>query len=328
MGIYQVSAERLDLSCLIHGSYQKFKVEQEKGCPQCLSDLGKKKEADAVGGLNYSAKQLLKDVTVSCQLHGPIVLQVPTFMQSVPHICPHCVKDKRDTKLGPALKAYYKKSVASAGIPENHVGKKFSTIDLTKSDKQQAIANRLIKYVLDVVKAGGCTGAKNILLSGNMGTGKTLFASILMQEVVRRSMAANIHDENDIALKGGLSVQFISEPTLRDEITATWGKSSTDTVQKIVSRYSSKGILCIDDVGLVNNAHSHLLDVYANIIDERYKRCLPTIITSNLTQDDLVHAIGARSVDRFFEKNRIIVANFDWTGYRTAEIGTDEIEVF
>ena len=328
MGPRQYDTEKVTHSCLLHGEYQKFKAECEQGCPKCLSENETKKEREQVKGFNFSGRQQLKKVNVKCDLHAGMTLEVPALLSAVDIACPHCVKDKRERKLGPAVKEFYKLAVKNAGIPENHLGKQFSKVDMTRSEKQQLIAQRLIEYVKAVVKKGDCKDAKNILLSGNMGTGKTLFASILMQEVVRRSMAANVADEADISIKGALSVHFLSEPTLKDEITASWDKGSTDTVQKIVSRYSAKGILCIDDVGLVSGGHTHLLDVYANIIDERYKRCLPTDITTNLHSDDLLHAIGARSADRFFEKNRIIVANFDWSGYRTAERGTDEIEVF
>ncbi|OTG87849.1 ATP-binding protein [Acinetobacter sp. ANC 3813] len=324
----QYDTERVIHSCLLHGEYQKFKAESVQGCPKCLSEKETEQDRELVKKQSFSGAKMLKKVNVKCDLHKNTVLEVPVFLSDMDIVCPHCVKDKRERKLGPAEKAFYKQAVKSAGIPENHLGKQFSKVDMGRSEKQGLIAARLINYVKDVVKKGDCRNAKNILFSGNMGTGKTLFASILMQEVVRRSMAANIADEADFSLKGGLSVQFLSEPALKDEITASWDKGNTDTVQKIVSRYSAKGILCIDDVGLVSSGHAHLLDVYANIIDERYKRCLPTIITTNLHSDDLVHAIGARSVDRFFEKNRIIVANFDWSGYRTAERGTDEIEVF
>lgn len=314
--------------CDIHGEYAKFKNEQEQGCPHCLSEAAKKAELETVQKLNFGMSQLIRKVPINCQLHKDVVLEVPALMASNDLECPYCIKDKRESKLGPALKALCKREIERAGIPKNHISQKFSKIDLMKSPKQQAIAQRLIQYVRDSVKQGDFIGAKNILFSGNMGTGKTLFASILMQEVIRRSMAANVHDELDIALKGTLAVQFVSEATLKDEITATWTKGSPDSVKKMISRYSTKGLLCIDDVGLVSSGHTHLLDFYANLIDERYKQCLPTIITSNLTKDDLIHAIGARSVDRFFEKNRIIVANFDWSGYRTAEAGTDEIEMF
>jgi DNA replication protein DnaC len=161
-----------------------------------------------------------------------------------------------------------------------------------------------------------------------MGTGKTLFASILLQEVISRAFVDRIQDEHDIRLKGRLSALFISEPALLNAITATWDRNSPEKMKHLVDRLSSKSILCIDDVGASISTHTHLLDLYANVIDERYKRKLPTIITTNLKHDDLKLAIGARSADRLVEKNRIIIANFDWSGYRSGEVGSPEIEMF
>ena len=96
---------------------------------------------------------------------------------------------------------------------------------------------------------------------------------------------------------------------------------------KLIDRLCSVPILCLDDVGTVTTTQTHLLDAYAIIFDERYKRNLPTIITSNMTHDGLRLAVGSRAADRFLENGRVIVANFDWQGYRTSDDG-DGIEFF
>lgn len=318
---------RLSLQCVLHGEYEKFITEENKTCPYCAVENAKKSNINEVETKKARFHLEIKTVTVNCDIHGLIKFNVPEFMVNKATECPQCASKKRADGIKPKIEKVIELQFKESGIPENYLTERFSTIDASRSPKQQKITGRLVQYVRDLALQGTSYGAKNILLSGNMGTGKTLYASILLKEVLRRSLVENVTDEKDIRLKGGLSVQFVSEPMLLNDITATW-KSNTENSKALMERLASKSILCIDDVGAITSTHAHLLDFYASLLDERYKRRLPTIITSNLQYDDLRLAIGARSVDRFMEKNRIIVANFDWHGYRSSEQGTDEIEMF
>jgi len=328
---------RVAMNCLVHGEYQKFVTDKEKRCPKCLKDEIDQKEVDKypnsegevrkIQSLAVSATVELIAVVAKCEEHGEISLQVPKFMRAFVK-CPICIENNRHKDLLPKKRKCVSEAISECGIPVNHIGMKFSALDASKSEKQGRITDRLIQYVKDLCALGYSDGAKNILLSGNMGTGKTLYASILLQEIISRAFVDRIQDEHDVRLKGRLSAFFISEPALLNAITATWGRDSPEKMKDLVDRLSSKSILCIDDVGASISTHTHLLDLYANVIDERYKRKLPTIITTNLKYDDLKLAVGARSADRLMEKNRIIIANFDWAGYRGGEIGTQEIEMF
>ncbi|MCU4320630.1 AAA family ATPase [Acinetobacter bereziniae] len=318
---------KLILNCVLHGDYQKFINDANKECPHCAVENAKKIKTEEINLKKIGFRLGVKSITVQCERHGESRFNVPEFMIGIVNECPHCANDKRKEVIQPKIKQVIDMQFRESGIPENCINHRFSTIDASRSPKQQTITERLIMYIKNLAEKGTSYGEKNILLSGNMGTGKTLYASILLKEVLRRSLDKNISDEKDIRLKSSLSVQFVSEPMLLNEITATW-KSNTENSKALMERLASKSILCIDDVGAITSTHAHLLDFYASLLDERYKRRLPTIITSNLHYEDLRLAIGTRSVDRFMEKNRIIVANFDWQGYRSGEVGTDELEIF
>lgn len=313
--------------CPIHGEYIKFVTDPSKACPHCEVENVKRNEAKAIQKQSIQTHSVVVEVQVKCETHGNRTIEVPQCMATMARYCPDCVSEKRDLELKPLIRQTVEKELQKTGIPENFIGQKYSQLDYESNrHKQTVITDRLIKYVKDLISAGHSEGAKNILLSGNMGTGKTLYASILLQEILNRSLADGVQDERDIRLKGRLSVQFVSELNLLNQLTAIW-KSNTDTQKDMIKRLAEKSILVIDDVGTTTSTNTHLLDLYANLIDERYKRRLPTIITSNLAHDDLKLAIGARSADRFFEKNRVIIANFDWASYR-AGTNPEEIEMF
>lgn len=320
--------DRLELNCLIHGEYQKLPTEKALNCPHCEQEQVQKECVAEATKTKVSTTVSLVDVTVNCDEHGETLLKVPAFMRDRVKKCPTCVEVKRLRKLAPKIEALIEREIRHSGIPTNCIGLKFAQMDATRSPKQQPIVMRLIKYIRDLESTGSSEGAKNILLTGNMGTGKTAYASALLQGVITRSLASRVSDENDLALKGSLSVLFISEPSLIQAITATWGHGATEKTKDLIDRLATKSILCIDDVGATVTTQTHLLDAYAAIIDERYKRKLPTIITSNLSHEDIRLSIGARSADRLMEKNRIIIANFDWNGYRGGQLGTNEVEMF
>lgn len=319
---------KIELKCLIHGDYIKFISDENKQCPHCEQEKEQKKQVKEVADKKLDAMSVIIEVKIPCDEHGVTTLQIPKFLMGKANRCPVCVEEKRQRKILKKANGLIEAEIIKTGIPVNNIGLSFQALDATRSPKQQKIVARLIQYIKDMVAAGESDGAKNVLLTGNMGTGKTAYASVLLQGIIRRGVDTNVNDANDLKLKGGLTALFISEPSLQNEITATWGSNATEKTKDLIHRYATKSILCIDDVGSVTTTHTHLLDAYAAIIDERYKRNLPTIMTSNLAHEDLRLAIGARSADRFMEKNRIIIANFDWKGYRGGDMGTDEVEFF
>lgn len=320
--------QTVSLNCVIHGDYKKFITDQVRTCPHCDAEAERQKEVELVEKVSFSKRISAIEVKINCDVHGALTFQVPSFLKDHEHSCPQCVENDRKEAAKPAIREAVEARIKKSGIPPNYLGQRFSGLDHTRSEKQQAITNRLVQYVRELVEKGHSDGAKNIFLSGNMGAGKTLVASILLQEIVKRSLNDGVVNECDVKLKGGLSVLFVSEAVLLNEITATWKSNNMDSQKALIKRLVKKSVLCIDDVGTVASTNTHLLDFYSTLIDERYKRRLPTIITSNLKFDELSIAIGARSADRFFEKNRVIVMKFDWQGYRSGVVGTDEIEMF
>lgn len=265
-------------------------------------------------------------VEINCDIHGKQYFTAPKALAALAYHCPKCVEETREAKIKKSAQKFIQDYINESGLPQNSIGKRFTDLDCNRSQKQARIVERLIQYIKEMVEAGTADGAKNIMLTGNMGTGKTLYASIVLQNIARRSLDLNI-DSEDIRRKNRLNFVFMSEQILIQSITASWNDKAVEKQHKLVDRLCNVPILCLDDVGTVTTTQTHLLDAYAIIFDERYKRNLPTIITSNMTHDGLRLAIGSRAADRYLENGRVIVANFDWQGYRTSDDG-DGIEFF
>lgn len=64
------------------------------------------------------------------------------------------------------------------------------------------------------------------------------------------------------------------------------------------SRIRSTPLLVLDDLGGENTDQSWVLAKVDSIITERYNKCLPIIITTNLSKDELMGTYSGRIVDR------------------------------
>ena len=315
-------SNRLVLSCLQHGEYQKFITELDTRCPYCKQDEEIKK--NKMPESNKKAVLEIKNIVINCEIHGLKEYQVPAWLaQNVG--CDQCDALKDQKQIKDEITELLSNTCITSGVPEKFMPMLFEGLDHSKSHKQPLIVGRIIQYVRDVLADGEPTNHKNIIFSGNMGTGKTTYMALMMKSIIMRSLEDGVKVVGDIKTKGRLACLMITEADLKNAIIASWKKDSKESTQQLMQRLANKPMLFIDDVG-VSNTHESLLEFYNQLIDERYKNKLPTYITTNLSHEQIKLAIGARAAERFIEKNRCIVFNADWQSYRTPS--ADEIEMF
>lgn len=125
------------------------------------------------------------------------------------------------------------------------------------------ISNAMKKYCEHF--PGFLKSGKGLLLYGDLGTGKTYYASCIANQLI-----------ND-----GYRCRMTNFPTLINKIQATF--EHRQEVMDEINRYS---LLIIDDLGVERNSQFMLENVY-NIIDSRYRIGKPIIITTNLTGEQL-----------------------------------------
>lgn len=78
--------------------------------------------------------------------------------------------------------------------------------------------------------------------------------------------------------------------------------------------YTDKDLLIIDEVGVQFGSESEKIILF-EIINERYEQMKPTILISNLSEDELSRYVGERIIDRMREGKGAVI-NFDWESYR------------
>lgn len=124
----------------------------------------------------------------------------------------------------------------------------------------------------------------SIIIYGATGVGKTSIAYAIMREFY-------------IDRYG---IEIIEQPVLIDSI-----KPGADPDGRKFEHYKKVEVLCIDDLGSERSTDwaSERIDI---LINERWKRQLSTVVTTNLHPVDLRDAIGMRSASRLLDGDMII----------------------
>lgn len=125
-----------------------------------------------------------------------------------------------------------------------------------------------------------------ILFTGPVGSGKTFLAASIANELMEAQH----------------QVLFLVVPDLLDELRATY-KSDVNEMD-LLDTARTIPILILDDLGAHNYTDWTRNRIYS-IINYRMNELLPTIITSNLTLDEMEDYIGVRTTSRIIQSSRI-----------------------
>ena len=180
----------------------------------------------------------------------------------------------------PRIAAARTRSLA-ARIPKRYLGVSFDRAPVTDialgAPEQVAIVRRYVGAVQDNLDRG-----KGLWILGDVGTGKTTLAML----VSKAAMAA------------GRSVAIYSLPRLlnllRESIDSPGG------LLDLLDRLATVDLLHIDDLGAENRTDWVLEQLYS-IVNARYEAQRAMVLTTNLTYEELIAQLGARTVSRLVE---------------------------
>jgi DNA replication protein DnaC len=139
----------------------------------------------------------------------------------------------------------------------------------------------------------------NLVLSGGVGSGKTHLAVAILRELIREGEAGQKklgYVKKNVWHYVGNTALFASAPEILAEIRATYG-SKEENEQEIIAKYANVGYLVLDDLGAEKSTEWSISTLYL-IIDRRYRNEYPTIVTTNLTMDEIGQHISRRIASR------------------------------
>jgi DNA replication protein DnaC len=123
-----------------------------------------------------------------------------------------------------------------------------------------------------------CKVNQGLYLYGPRGCGKTLYSARLLMELKRLSFLS-YHSPYIQGL-------FIHTLNLLEELKNSFGPNPEKTSQELIELYSEADVLILDDLGTQKTTDWAFQTLYL-ILNNRYENLKTTIITSNLSLDEL-----------------------------------------
>jgi len=142
---------------------------------------------------------------------------------------------------------------------------------------------------------------RSLVLSGNVGNGKTHLACAMVQAVIRGH--------------GAQAVITTAAEIIR-VFKGAMDRSAEYSDRDVLDELASFDLLVIDEVG-AQSGSAYELGVLHEVIDRRYQLVLPTVVVSNLATAELARYIGDRALDRLRQSGGQAIG-FNWVSARGA----------
>jgi DNA replication protein DnaC len=178
-----------------------------------------------------------------------------------------------------------RKIIGESGMGERFLQRTFESFfcetELQRKIKTAAQAySRLFDKYLPK-RGEALPGRSGLLISGTKGTGKTHIAAAIANDLMQR----------------GTAVICMTERNLFDRIRRTYDREEHSSESVVRGIYETVPLLIIDDLGKEKATEWTLATLYA-IIDGRYDRAMPIIITTNYDMKSLVERLTPKGEDK------------------------------
>lgn len=244
-----------------------------------------------------STKKITVKAPFRCKKHKDVECEILTSGDKIYHFCPKCAKDQTAQEI--RNKARIQQGRINRGISNSMLSSRFrsKTFDnyIVENSRQIKVVEEIKKFIENFE---ACVG---IILIGKNGTGKNHLASAIVNEIIR---------------KQGKTALITKAIKIVRKIKESW-KREDEYESTIVNSFVTPDLLVIDELGVQYCSDTEKMYL-TEIIDDRYEEHNPTILSGNVTIEELETIVGERAIDRFREKNykgdSVIV--FDWESYR------------
>lgn len=164
----------------------------------------------------------------------------------------------------------------SSGLPDKYKSARLSrfSLDVYRQDGSKELIDFTYAFIqcwLRDFEEMEQKGMGLYLFSGTPGSGKTFMAACLANELIQEN---------------GKRVRFATSMDIIEEIKRSWDFSSGYSESMVLQELTDTDILIIDDFG-VEQPKNWIAERFYQVINSRYAMRKITIITSNMSVDDL-----------------------------------------
>lgn len=234
-------------------------------------------------------------------------MEIIPYINKTTYIECECEKQlrlkKEEERRNKAINSYVDMRIKASNILKREESAFFSTLIV---DENNSKAIDSAKYICELLLNGDKNQSKNgLIFSGNRGSGKTYIAASIINEynkkepfnesVIKEIIKA--HDNgfiNDLGVKITSRCRFVKE---KDVITLSEKYNYRENTSPI-DEFKNAKILVVDDVGSSYGDSKKIMSILFDFFDYRYSQQLSTIITTNLSKEELQIYLGERTFDR------------------------------
>lgn len=196
---------------------------------------------------------------------------------------------------------YLEKKVALSEIPERYKFKFLENVDFRESEKGTMSVYAAHDWAADMVENYKTNhNLQGMYLYGNAGSGKTLFACTILNELIFRYNA---------------DCRYVKINSFFSDLRETYQRDSNTYGQEtdVIKEYSEVDVLVIDDFGVQKDSDWVQSKLY-DLIDKRYEKKNLTLLTSNHNLKDWESKWEGRIYSRLCEMTKEI--HLDCPDYR------------
>lgn len=148
----------------------------------------------------------------------------------------------------------------------------------------------------------GCTmNRRGLIITGSTGSGKTMLAAaignVLIDETYIDPYEAELVGPGGVRPKEWSPVRMAKVVDMLADIKSGYDNG---TAQETIDRFKAVRLAILDDLG-AERPTEWAVERLFEIVDARYVKKLPMVVTTNCTPADLSAKLGSRIVDRLYE---------------------------
>lgn len=190
-----------------------------------------------------------------------------------------------------------KEALTLAGIESSGFGtlieeQRFDNFSLDyykKNSSNYEIMRKNFEFLQNYAQSFDSKSSQSILMMGGTGLGKTHLSSAVAREVIEKG--------NDVFYTGAID--------LFSQFEIQRFKSYNNEPNELIERYFECDLLIIDDLGTEIINQFSVSTLY-NLLNDRLSRRKPTIVSTNLSQDDIKKKYTDRIISRMFGEYKVL----------------------